>query len=67
MKKYKILLKKVGIILELQFVNFLRIKYFLKNKIKYNKIENIENLIKNKKQAIFICIHQSNWEVLVPV
>ena len=39
---------------------------FNKNKIKYKKLENIENLIKNNKQAIFISIHQSNWEVLVP-
>ena len=39
---------------------------FNKNKIKYNKLENIEDCIKNKKQAIFISIHQSNWEVLVP-
>ena len=39
---------------------------FTKNKIKYNKLEIIENLIKNNKQAIFISIHQSNWEVLVP-
>ena len=39
---------------------------FTKNKIKYNKLKNIENVIKNNKQAIFISIHQSNWEVLVP-
>ncbi len=39
---------------------------FDKQKIKYNKIENIENLIKNNNQGIFICIHQSNWEVVVP-
>ena len=39
---------------------------FDKKKIKYNKIKNIENLIKNNSQAIFICIHQSNWEVVVP-
>ena len=39
---------------------------FDKKKIIYNKIENIENLIKNNKQGIFICIHQSNWEVVVP-
>ena len=29
-------------------------------------MENINDCIKNKKQAIFISIHQSNWEVLVP-
>ena len=39
---------------------------FIKNKIKYINVENIEDFIKNKKQAIFISIHQSNWEVLVP-
>ena len=39
---------------------------FNKNRIKYNKLENIEGLIKSNKQAIFISIHQSNWEVLVP-
>ncbi len=39
---------------------------FIKNKIKYINLENIEDFIKNKKQAIFISIHQSNWEVLVP-
>ena len=38
----------------------------IKNKIKYINLENIEDFIKNKKQAIFISIHQSNWEVLVP-
>ena len=44
-----------------------RLNYlFDKKKIKYNKIENIENLIKNNSQGIFICIHQSNWEVVVP-
>ena len=39
---------------------------FIKNKIKYINLENIEDFIKNKKQAIFISIHQSNWEVIVP-
>ncbi len=39
---------------------------FDKNKIIYNKLENIEDCLKNNKQAIFISIHQSNWEVLVP-
>ena len=37
-----------------------------KNKIKYNRLENIEDFINNNKQAIFISIHQSNWEVLLP-
>jgi len=39
---------------------------FIENKIKYNELQNIEDFIINKKQAIFIGIHQSNWEVLVP-
>ena len=39
---------------------------FDKNKIKYKNLENVEECIKNNKQAIFISIHQSNWEVLVP-
>ena len=39
---------------------------FIRNKIKYINLENIEDFINNKKQAIFISIHQSNWEVLVP-
>ena len=47
---------------ELPRLNYL----FEKKKIKHNKIENIENLIKNNSQGIFICIHQSNWEVVVP-
>ena len=43
------------------------------NKLIINKniilkgLENIENLKKNKQQAIFISIHQSNWEILVPM
>ncbi len=49
-------------ICELPKLNYL----FDKKKIKLNKIENIENIVKNKKQGIFICIHQSNWEVVVP-
>ena len=39
---------------------------FEKKKIKYKQLENVEDCIKNNKQAIFISIHQSNWEVLVP-
>tara|TARA_Y100000768_G_scaffold381651_1_gene360686 strand:- start:44 stop:907 length:864 start_codon:yes stop_codon:yes gene_type:complete len=39
---------------------------FEKNKIRFKNLENIEDCIKNNKQAIFISIHQSNWEVLVP-
>tara|TARA_B100000575_G_scaffold294208_1_gene308682 strand:- start:3493 stop:4356 length:864 start_codon:yes stop_codon:yes gene_type:complete len=39
---------------------------FNKNKIKFNNLENIEEFINNNKQAIYISIHQSNWEILVP-
>tara|TARA_A100001011_G_scaffold397476_1_gene498576 strand:+ start:1130 stop:1993 length:864 start_codon:yes stop_codon:yes gene_type:complete len=42
-------------------------KVLKKNKVVLKGLINIENLIKNKKQAIFISIHQSNWEVLVPM
>ena len=38
-----------------------------KNKILINGLENIEKIKKNNKQAIFIGIHQSNWEILVPM
>ena len=38
-----------------------------KNKIIIKGLNNIEFLNKNKKQAIFIGIHQSNWEVMVPI
>lgn len=36
------------------------------NKISIEGVENIENLIKNDDQVIFFCIHQSNWEIVVP-
>ncbi len=39
---------------------------FDKKKIKYKQLENVQDCIKNNKQAIFISIHQSNWEILVP-
>ncbi len=42
-------------------------KLISKNKVVLNGLSNIENLKKNKKQAIFISIHQSNWEVLLPM
>jgi len=66
-KEIKIIVKKswhnLGrTICELPKLNYL----FDKKKIKYNKIKNIENLIKNNNQAIFICIHQANWEIVVP-
>ena len=38
-----------------------------KNNITLNGLENIEFLKKNNKQAIFISIHQSNWEIMVPM
>ena len=36
------------------------------NIVKIKGLENIRDILKNNKQAIFISIHQSNWEVLVP-
>ncbi len=38
-----------------------------KNNILIKGFANVENLKKNNQQAIFIGIHQSNWEVLVPM
>ena len=38
-----------------------------RDNIIFNGLSIIENLKKNKQQAIFISIHQSNWEVLVPM
>ena len=38
-----------------------------KNNITLNGLKNIEFLKKNNKQAIFFSIHQSNWEVMVPI
>ena len=38
-----------------------------KNAISINGLNNIDDIISKKKQAIFISIHQSNWEVLVPM
>ena len=37
-----------------------------KNKILIEGKDNISNLIENKEKAIFIGIHQSNWEILLP-
>ena len=46
----------------------LKIKDILKKKkIIMKGLKNIEDLKNNKKQAIFISIHQSNWEMLVPM
>ena len=38
-----------------------------KNIIVLKNLENINYLINNRKQAIFIGIHQSNWETFVPI
>ena len=66
-EEIKNIIKKSWNNLGITICELLRINdIFTKNKIKYNKLENIEDLIKNNKQAIFISIHQSNWEVLVP-
>ena len=37
-----------------------------KNKIEFEGLNNIENIKKNKLQVIFIGIHESNWEILLP-
>ena len=37
------------------------------NKIKINGKENIDKIIANNDQVIFFGIHQSNWEILVPI
>ena len=66
-EEIKNIIKKSWNNLGITICELLRINdIFTKNKIKYNKLENIEDFIKNNKQAIFISIHQSNWEVLVP-
>ena len=36
------------------------------NQIQIEGIENIKNIIKTKERVIFIGIHQSNWEILLP-
>ncbi len=66
-REIKIIIKKSWDNLGVTICELLRLnEIFDKKKIKYNKMENINDCIKNKKQAIFISIHQSNWEVLVP-
>jgi len=37
-----------------------------KHKINIEGIENIKNVIKENEKVIFIGIHQSNWEILLP-
>ena len=38
-----------------------------KNDITIEGITNLEDVLNNKEQAIFIGIHQSNWEILGPI
>ena len=46
----------------------LRLKDLVDNKkVLIEGLDNIESLRKNNSQAIFISIHQSNWEILVPM
>ena len=66
-KEIKVIVKKSWDNLGKTICELLKLnEIFKKNKIKYKKLENIEDCIKNNRQAIFISIHQSNWEVLVP-
>ena len=66
-EEIKNIIKKSWNNLGITICELLRINdIFTNNKIKYKKLEIIEDLVKNNKQAIFISIHQSNWEVLVP-
>ena len=37
------------------------------NKITFHGLENIKTLVENNEQVIFFSIHQSNWEILVPI
>ena len=48
-----------------ELLNFKKI--IKNNSIVLNGLSNIENLKKNDQQAIFVSIHQSNWEFLVPM
>ena len=66
-KEIRRIIKKSWNNLGITICELLRLsEIFDKKKIKYKKLENIHDCIKNNKQAIFISIHQSNWEVLVP-
>ncbi len=66
-KAIKNIIKKSWNNLGITICELLRLnEIFDKGKIKYNNLENVDDCIKNNKQAIFISIHQSNWEVLVP-
>ena len=45
----------------------IRLREFIESKnITIKGIHNVENIKNNNSQAIFISIHQSNWEVLAP-
>ena len=66
-KEVKNIIKKSWNNLGITVCELLRLnEIFDKKKIKYKNLENIQECINNNKQAIFISIHQSNWEVLVP-
>ena len=49
---------------ELSVLN--KIIFSRNNKINIEGKENIEKVINNKEQVIFIGIHESNWEILLP-
>ncbi len=67
-KKIKNIVDKSWNNVGITICELLNFKKIIKRKnIIFNGLENIENLKKNNKQAIFISIHQSNWEVLVPM
>ena len=36
------------------------------NRIKLQGSENLKNIVKNKEKIMFVGIHQSNWEILLP-
>ena len=66
-KEIKNIIKKSWHNLGITICELLRLKeIFDKNKIKYKNLKYVQGCIKNSNQAIFISIHQSNWEVLVP-
>ena len=66
-KEIKKIINKSWYNLGITICELLRLnEIFDKKKVQFKNLENIEDCIKNNKQAIFISIHQSNWEVLVP-
>ncbi len=38
-----------------------------KNRVQVKGLENIKEILQNNEQAIFIGIHQSNWELILPI